>query len=348
MQLRAIDLFSGCGGLSTGLEQANIQVSYALELDPKIAKNYKLNHLQTTMIIDDIRNVSNDQFKKIGKNIDIVAGCPPCQGFTKINRKNKKSKFIDERNLLILEFFRAIKNIMPEFIMMENVPEIIKYDKFKETIVALEKIGYNIDYKIINVKNFGVPQNRNRLVLVGSRNFKVNFPQKTSIKETTVRQAIGFLPKPGESGDPLQKIYSHHTKKIQKIIEMIPKNGGSRKDLPQKYWLECHKKKNIGFTDVYGRMNWDKPSPTITGGCLSPSKGRFLHPEQNRSITLREAALLQGFPLNYKFDITCSKSLLAQMVGNAIPPKIAKFQGEYIGSLIKDNEWNNQKREMDR
>lgn len=334
MHLNAIDLFSGCGGLSVGLEQADIHVSYAIELDSRIAKNYELNHPNTIMINDDIKNISDNQFKSIGKNIDIVAGCPPCQGFTKINHKNKKSKFIDKRNLLIMEYLRAVKIIMPEFIMMENVPEIIKYDKFNESVKELEELGYKIDYKIINVKNFGVPQNRRRLVLMGSRHFTISFPQSISDTENTVRKAIGFLPVPEKSEDPLQRIYAHHTDRIKQIIKMIPKNGGSRKDLPQEYWLECHKKKNVGFNDVYGRMSWDKPSPTITGGCLSPSKGRFLHPEQNRGITLREAALLQSFPIDYKFDVSCSRTILAQMVGNAIPPNIAKFQGEYIKSLL--------------
>lgn len=334
MQLNAIDLFCGCGGLSVGLEQANINVAYALELDPQIAKNYKLNHPNTCVIVNDIKKINDTYFKKIGKGIDIIAGCPPCQGFTKINHKNKDSGFIDERNLLILEYFRAVKDIMPEFIMMENVPEIVKYDKFKEVVNNLKNIGYNIDYKVINVKDFGVPQNRLRLVLIGSKHFEINFPSSMDLEEKTVRDAIGFLPVPEISEDPLQKVYSHHTQKIMKIIEMIPKNGGSRKELPEKYWLECHKKKNVGFTDVYGRMYWDKPSPTITGGCLSPSKGRFLHPEQNRSISLREASLLQAFPIDYKFDVKCSKTLLAQMVGNAIPPNIAKFQGEYIRSLL--------------
>lgn len=335
MQLNAIDLFSGCGGLSVGLEQANIKVSYALELDPKIARTYKLNHPNTIMINDDIKNISDEQFKRIGKNINIVAGCPPCQGFTKLNQQNKRLKFIDERNLLILDYFRAIKVIMPEFIMMENVPEITKYTKFKDTIKSLKKLGYSIDFKIINVKDFGVPQNRRRLILIGSRHYTVTFPQKINIPKSTVRQTIGSLPAPDVSNDPLQKIHSHHTEKIKKIIKLIPKNGGSRKDLPKKYWLACHKKKNIGFNDVYGRMRWDTQSPTITGGCLSPSKGRFLHPEQNRSISLREAALLQAFPSDYKFDTTYSKSLLAQMVGNAIPPTVSKFQGEYIKSLLK-------------
>lgn len=333
MVLNAIDLFSGCGGLSVGLEQAKINVLYAVELDPKIANTFTINHPDTHMINDDIRNISDVELKKIGKDINIVAGCPPCQGFSQMNRKNMRSKYVDQRNLLILEYYRAVKAIEPEFIMLENVPEIVHFEKFKSVLKSLKKLGYNLDSKIINVKDFGVPQNRKRLVLLGSKHYEMNFPTCNDSCYLTVRDAIGNLKTPSISDDPMQKVYSHHTERIKKMISLIPKNGGSRRDLPYEYWLECHKKKNIGYSDVYGRMSWDTQAPTITGGCLSPSKGRFLHPEQDRSISIREASLLQSFPLDYKFDKKCSKSLLAQMVGNAIPPKISKFQGEYIRSI---------------
>ncbi|MGL5898332.1 MAG: DNA cytosine methyltransferase [Lactobacillaceae bacterium] len=333
MTLKAIDLFSGCGGLSTGLEEAAIDVTYAVEFDKKIAYNYKINHEKTIMINKDIKDISNIDFKIIGKNIDIVAGCPPCQGFTQMNRNNASQNYKDERNELILEYLRAIKVIKPKYIMMENVPQIIHYNKFQFMISELKKIKYNIDFKIINVKDFGVPQSRKRLVVIGSINHTVNFPNKLNIKKKTVKDAIFKLNPPENTKDIVQKIIPSHSDKIQKIISMIPKDGGSRKDLPYKYWLECHKKNNVGYSDVYGRMKWNSPSPTITGGCLSPSKGRFLHPSQNRNISLREASLLQSFPDNYKFDLSCSRSLLAQMVGNAIPPLFAKYQGIYIKSL---------------
>ena len=333
MTLNAMDLFSGCGGLSTGLEEAGIKVSCAIELDKEIARNYAINHENTLMLNEDIKNISNPQFKNIGKNIDLVAGCPPCQGFTQINRNNSNNNYKDERNELILEYLRVIKVIKPKYIMMENVPQIIHYDKFKFMISELNKIKYSIDYKIINVKDFGVPQNRKRLVLIGAINKTVNFPSKLNIKEKTVKDAIYSLDPPETTKDDVQRVIPSHTDKIKKIISMIPKDGGSRKDLPYKYWLECHKKNNVGYSDVYGRMKWDKPSPTITGGCLSPSKGRFLNPSQNRNISLREASLLQSFPSNYKFDLSCSRSILAQMVGNAIPPLFARYQGIYIRSL---------------
>lgn len=338
LTLTAIDLFSGCGGLTEGLEQASIEVKYAVELDEKISNIYKLNHPAVSMLNTNILNISNEDFESMGK-IDLVAGCPPCQGFTQMNRNNKRKQYNDKRNELIVEYLRAIKSINPEFIMMENVPQILHYDKFQGMLGSLSEMGYFLDYKVINVKNFGVPQNRKRLVLMGSKSFEMNFPTSLNIPERTVRESIGDLPSPENSNDPIQKIHSNHTEYIAHIIDMIPRNGGNRKDLPEKYWLECHKKSNVGYSDVYGRMRWDTPSPTITGGCLSPSKGRFLHPEQNRSISVREASLLQSFPATYIFDSSYSKAILAQMIGNAIPPHFAKVQGNYIKKVATDGKY---------
>lgn len=180
-KLHAIDLFSGCGGLTTGLEEAGINVRYAVELDSKISMVYHVNHPQTVMVNSDIKDISDSEFKKMGKNIDIVAGCPPCQGFTRINSKNKIQQYSDERNLLILDYFRAIKIINPEFIMMENVPEITRFDKFHQVLSDLQELGYKIDYHIINVKYFGVAQSRKRLVLIGSKHYEINFPEKNQI-----------------------------------------------------------------------------------------------------------------------------------------------------------------------
>ena len=337
MTINAIDLFAGCGGLTEGLEQAGITVKYAVELDPRISKIYEGNHHKTIMINSDIRRISDDDFRRMG-HVDIVAGCPPCQGFTQMNRNNKRRAYSDKRNILIEEYLRAVKIIKPNFIMMENVPQIIYYDRFNSMLEELKEIGYSIDFKEINVKDFGIPQSRRRLVLIGALSHDVDFPFRMNTPVKTVRDAIESLPKPTDSSDPMHRIHSNHTPYIQHIIELIPKNGGNRKNLPKKYWLECHKKANIGYSDVYGRMFCDRPSPTITGGCLSPSKGRFLHPTQNRSISVREASILQSFPIDYYFDDKCPKTILAQMIGNAIPPKFAKIQGLYIKEMIENED----------
>ena len=256
----------------------------------------------------------------------MLAGCPPCQGFSSIRRLNRIKPVADDRNNLIMEYVRVAQALKPYTIMMENVPGLVHYDLFKKALRVLKRAGYKwIDYKVVNVKDYGVPQSRKRLVLVGSRLGDIKVAGATDEKRT-VRQAIGQLPLPEKSKDPLHKMFPIHTPQVQERIEMTPKNGGSRKDLPKKYLLKCHEDENIGFNDVYGRLRWDDYSTTITGGCLNPSKGRFLHPEQNRCISAREAALLQSFPIDYKFPLDATRTNLALMIGNALPPNFSYIQ----------------------
>jgi len=213
---------------------------------------------------------------------------------------------------------------------MENVPGLVEYDLFKKAVSILQdELNYKIDFKIVNVKNYGVPQSRKRLVLVGSRLGEIKVAKPLN-KKQTVRQTIWDLPLPENSNDPIHKIFPTHQPAIQRRIELTPKNGGSRKDLPKEYSLKCHEADNIGFNDVYGRLRWDDYSSTITGGCLNPSKGRFLHPEQNRNISAREAAMLQSFPADYKFPIDIPRSNLALLIGNALPPTFSYYQSENI------------------
>lgn len=339
MKLIAIDLFSGCGGLTEGMHQADFQTEIAFEIDEIASKAYKLNHPETNIITKDIRDVSIKEVKEKlnGKKIHLLAGCPPCQGFSSIRRLNRVTPIEDERNNLIMEYVRLIKELKPYTIMMENVPGLVQYDLFKKAVVILTKeLGYNIDYKVVNVKDYGVPQSRRRLVLVGSRLGEITVAEPTNDKQT-VRSTIEFLPLPENSTDPVHKIFPLHKPHIQKRIELTPKNGGSRKDLPKEFSLKCHESKNVGFNDVYGRLRWDDCSTTITGGCLNPSKGRFLHPEQNRNISAREAAMLQSFPVDYKFPLDIPKTNLALMIGNALPPKFSYYQSINIKEHLKEH-----------
>lgn len=332
MELLSIDIFSGCGGLTEGMHQAEFNTKLAFEIDEIASRVYRLNHTNTTVITKDIRKVSIAEIKRNlqGEKIHLLAGCPPCQGFSSIRRLNRVKPVEDVRNSLINEYVRIIKALKPYTIMMENVPGLINYSLFHKALGDLKKAGYKwIDYKIVNVKDYGVPQSRKRLVLVGSRLGEINVANPVNEK-VTVRQTIGNLPLPEESTDPIHKIFPSHEPHVKKRIEMTPKDGGSRKDLPKKYILKCHKAKNVGFNDVYGRLRWDDYSTTITGGCLNPSKGRFLHPEQNRCISAREASLLQSFPPEYQFPSDIPKSDLALLIGNALPPKFSQYQSENI------------------
>jgi len=332
----AIDLFSGCGGLSEGLKQAGFKVIAGVEVNKNAAIAYRMNHADTVLFEDDIRKLDSGKILKLlkGSPLHLLAGCPPCQGFSSLRKLNRKFAVRDKRNSLIDEYYRFIEELNPLTIMLENVPGIVDYTLFKAIVRKLRKLGYNPVYKVVDVANYSVPQQRKRLVMVGSKICKIDIANGLNTI-TTVKAALNKLKKNNEN-DELHKIYPKHTEHIQKMISLIPKNGGSRKDLPEQYTLECHKKKNVGFNDVYGRLRWDTVSSTITGGCLNPSKGRFLHPEEDRCISAREAALLQTFPIGYKFPTDIPRAELALLIGNALPPEFSRIQAENIFRHIEE------------
>lgn len=327
----AIDLFSGCGGLSEGLRTAGFDVVAAFDNDRDSVITYRLNHPNTKVFEGDIRNIDTNNIKKIlgDSPLHLLAGCPPCQGFSSMRRLNKKRSKKDNRNNLVLEYLRFVKELKPLTIMMENVPGLVNYTLFKYVVKELEKLGYNPKFKPVDIQQYGVPQRRKRLVVVGSLLGNIDIAPATGEK-VTVRNMIGHLESVKKTKDPVHKIVASHTPKVMERIKATPKNGGSRKDLPKRFELECHKGDDIGFNDVYGRLRWDDYSTTITGGCLNPSKGRFLHPKENRAITAREAALLQTFPENYKFPEKMSKTSIALQIGNALPPKFSLVQSANI------------------
>lgn len=338
IKFTAVDLFSGCGGLSEGMRRAGFQVVSAVENNPDAVMAYRMNHPESVVIEKDIRKIHiSEILRKLNNEpLHFLAGCPPCQGFSAVRRLNKKRNVRDNRNSLIKEYLRFVKGLRPLTIMMENVPGLVNYYLFKDMTRELERFGYNIDYCVVNLKDYGVPQRRRRLVLVGSLLGKIKTAE--AIKQrVTVRDAIAQLEPITGTDDPVHKIVARHRENILGMIKLLPKDGGSRKDLPKKYLLECHRAKNVGFNDVYGRLRWDDFAPTITGGCLNPSKGRFLHPEENRALTAREAALLQSFPRKYKFPLTISKTSLSLLVGNALPPKFSYIQARNIKNHLNEH-----------
>jgi len=339
MSFISCDLFSGVGGLTEGLRQAGFNTKIAFEIDENASSAYSLNHKKTEVFVEDIRKANLEEIKQKlnGNEIHLLAGCPPCQGFSSIRRLNKAKPVEDHRNDLINEYVRFVEYFKPYTIMLENVPWLEKDDLFNKAKKKLETIGYNIDVAVVNVRDYGVPQNRKRLVMVGSRLGKLTIAYPKKKKKVTVRDCIGNLLHPDKSDDELHKIFPTHTPEIKELIKAIPKNGGSRKDLGKKRQLKCHKKENIGFNDVYGRLRWDDYSSTITGGCLNPSKGRFLHPRHNRCISAREAALLQSFPETYLFPTDISMANLALMIGNALPPKFSYYQAKNIKKHLMEH-----------
>lgn len=335
----AVDLFSGCGGLTLGLKQAGFKVVGAVEKDSLSVETYKKNHRKTTVWQSDIQDVRLPDVLRALKlrkgDLDMLAGCPPCQGFSTLVTKNGLHQINDPRNELVYDFFRFVEGLMPKTIMMENVPDLAKTMRFKRFCKRLRNLGYQLEYRILNVANYGVPQRRRRLVLLGGRFGAVPFAERATgrphCKECTRHYHVET-----HARDPLHDVTDQRTPHIKDLIKKIPKDGGSRTDLPSKNQLWCHKKFD-GFRDVYGRMAWDDVAPTITSGCINPSKGRFLHPTKNRTITLREAALLQSLPMSYHISLRKGKYAAAALIGNALPPEFARRHASsvkrYLNSL---------------
>lgn len=333
----AIDLFCGAGGLTQGLKQAGFNVIGAVENQPVYAESFKLNHPNTNLKLSDITKIDPHEYaKELGLEVgqlDLLAGCPPCQGYSTIGTRNRGRRD-DPRNELIYEVLRFAIALKPKTIMMENVPALNNDERLKTLVAELKQLGYSVDHKVLKMSHYNVPQGRRRMIMLASRfdDIEVIKQELDEDKMKTVRDAIGFLSSNGSADDPLHDTSEkNRSDKVKNLIKLIPKDGGSRTDLGEEYQLECHKRTS-GFKDVYGRMAWDKPSPTITGGCNNPSKGRFLHPQEDRVITLREAALLQTFPLNYKFSFKSGKKGVAMMIGNALPPTFIEFHAR---NLIK-------------
>lgn len=322
----AIDLFSGSGGLTLGLRLAGFRVIGAVEIDPLAIETYTVNHRGVAVWGGDIREIeAGDVRRALGVQkgqLDVVAGCPPCQGFSSMRTLNGARAVDDPRNNLVFEFLRFVKEFRPKAVMMENVPALAVDERIRRLCDDLCALGYDCDRRVLDAADFAVAQRRRRMILLAGRSQRMGFPTPEANRRT-VRDAIGWLPPPGQSGDPLHDLPEKRSDRITELIKAVPKNGGSRMDLGKDNQLACHRKCN-GFRDVYGRMRWDDVAPTMTSGCINPSKGRFLHPEQDRAITLREAALLQSFPPDHFFSLSRGKYAAAALVGNALPPELIK------------------------
>ena len=335
--LTAIDLFAGPGGASLGFRRAGFDIRAAVEADRTAAESYARNHPDTPLLTDDIRGLWAAQILSAARlevgECSVVIGCPPCQGFSTQRLRGAGSD--DPRNGLVLVFAELINSIRPEFFIFENVPGLLRRADCPWTAAKriLEQ-DYRIRERVLNAADYGIPQRRLRLTAIGSRLpvVRVRFPQRTHRDPRkpgtlppwkTVRHAIGDLARlengSGSEADPLHSA-PHHRGATLRRFAAIPRDGGSRNSLPEELQLECHRQHD-GHRDVYGRLSWDKPAGTITGGCTQPSKGRFLHPEQHRGLTLREAARLQGFPDTYTFS--GAKQQIALQIGNAVPPDLA-------------------------
>ena len=327
----AIDLFSGCGGLTLGLKQAGFRVIGAVENSELAVKTYKENHKRVHVWQEDIRKLTVKSVKQKLKlepgDLDLLAGCPPCQGFSTIPSLNGRKRRRDKRNDLVFEFMRFVRVLKPKAVMMENVPGLAKNRRIKKVLRQLRRMGYEVNYGVLNAAHYAVPQRRRRFILLAGKGRDIPFARRARSKPV-VRDAFKKLGKRAKN-DPLHNYQERRTEKVKRLIRRIPANGGSRLDQWARYQLKCHKNFD-GFKDIYGRMSWDEVAPTITTGCFNPSKGRFLHPTKHRAVTLREAALLQTFPRSYFFSLERGRILAAEMIGNALPPEFIRRHAKKV------------------
>ncbi len=331
-RLKAIDFFCGAGGVTCGFKEAGIEVIAGIDIDSRCKETYEKNN-RTEFLNMDISQVSPEVLKNRAKRNDdnlILAGCSPCQYYSQV--KTDKSKAHETRNLLSF-FQNFVEYYRPGFVFVENVPGFKKsgpIGKFKE---FLSNNGYTFEENILNAAGFGVPQNRRRYALLASRVGEIKLPEESG-ETKTVWQAIGDIKTfyPVKAGNIDRSNFNHTTASLSdlnlKRILKTSHNGGDRREWHKELQLECHKN-HRGHYDVYGRMHWDRPSPTITTRFNGLSNGRYGHPEQDRAISIREGATLQSFPLDYVF-YSRSMVRISKMIGNAVPPEFAKAIAEEI------------------
>ena len=338
----AVDLFCGVGGLSYGLAQAGVRVRSGIDIDAACKYAYEKNNTGI-YIRKDIREVASVDilglYPKTG--LRLMAGCAPCQPFSRHMRGADTSA--DLKWTLLDEFGRLVDEVRPDLVTMENVTGIGRTEVFKRFVETLRTCGYSVDYTSCYGPKFGLPQHRRRLVLVASLLGEIRVPTPTHAADAypTVRKAIESL-RPIASGqrdpkDPLHRARDLTPLNLSRLRASSP--GGSWEDWPEALRAACHRRPTgATFRSVYARMAWDEPAPTITTQSYNFGTGRFGHPAQDRAISLREAAVLQGFPKSYVFLKNGEKvkfTTLGRLIGNAVPPPLGKAIGKALVNHVK-------------
>lgn len=365
-KIAVFDFFCGCGGTSEGFREAGMDIVWALDVNPAAAKTYKKNFPKAKFNELDVNKLDIEELKlemaKYPDHLKLFCGCAPCQPFTKQKTQKKK---VDPRASLLLSFANVVEQAKPDFVFVENVPGVQKPrfgedGPFPAFLKRIKALGYQFQKAgaVVAAQDYGAAQIRHRFIFLASLHGEACIPEATHGNEDgkqhyrTVRQVIANLP-PISAGaeyvDPSGKIKNHRaaalSKKNLKRIQATPHDGGGRKSWPSDSGLrlKCHtriktkdgekKKKYTGHTDVYGRLWWDRPSTGLTTRCISYSNGRFGHPEQDRAISVREAARIQGFPDTFEFVGSLNDQ--AKQVGNAVPVPLAKAVGKEFFRLAR-------------
>lgn len=342
--IKVVDLFCGIGGLTHGFLREGFSVVAGIDIDESCRYAFEKNN-KSKFISKSITDISSEELDSLfgDSKIKILVGCAPCQPFSSYTFKDPEKKDNDKWKLLY-EFQRLILETKPDIISMENVSQLVNFKKapvFNDFIETLRSEGYFTHYEIVNCPEYGIPQNRKRLVLIASKLGIIKLIPKTHTRENfiTVRDAIGDLPSITD-GEFHPKDKLHFARKLSpknKLRIIHTPYGGGWKDWPEDLKLECHKRDSgKSYSSVYGRMRWDEPSPTMTTHCIGYGNGRFGHPVQQRGISLREASILQSFPQKYIFfdkNKEVPTVSIARQIGNAVPVRL----GEVIAKSIKNH-----------
>lgn len=341
-----VDLFCGIGGLTHGLQRAGLNVAAGIDIEESCRFAYERNNA-AIFINEDVSALSSDVVRAFfpHNEVSILVGCAPCQPFSKYSTRYRKNGRTGNKWKLLNSFLNLTTDILPNVLSIENVPNLQHEAIFSDLIGTLERLEYHVNWQIVNCPDYGVPQNRKRLVMLASRygNISLIDPICTKEQYITVQMAIGDLPPilDGEicATDPLHTASKLSPINKRRIRQSVP--GGTWRDWDDDLLLTCHKK-DTGKTypSVYGRMEWDKPSPTITTQFYGYGNGRFGHPEQDRALSLREGAILQSFPVDYTFydeGNALTKRELAIQIGNAVPVALGEAIGISIINHLREN-----------
>lgn len=344
----AADIFCGAGGLTHGLLDAGIEVAAGYDIDDACRFPYEHNNSPAKFHDHDVTTLTGEQLSKHfpDKSIRVLVGCAPCQTFSKYTQGLDNED--DPKWTLLTQFGRIVRELKPDIVSMENVPELQRYPVFDQFLSMLADEGFHFtddpEKRVIFCPDYGIPQHRRRVVLVASRFGPIELIPPTNSPENyrTVSDVLRSLP-PLKSGDEYPRDPMHRTSRLSPLnLKRIKhsKPGGTWRDWPRDLVADCHKQKSgESYPSVYGRMEWDKPSPTITTQFYGFGNGRFGHPEQNRAISLREGAILQSFPKNYKFvkpkGEYCIKTI-GRLIGNAVPVRLGEVVGKTIRRHLKE------------
>lgn len=338
--ISCVDLFCGVGGLTHGLEKSGIAVRAGFDVDEDCRFAYESNN-ESCFFCQDVSGITGKEIKKHWKRgtVKLLAGCAPCQPFSSYSRASRKFK-ANEKWDLVNQFGRLVEESSPNLVTMENVSQLAQHGVFQEFLKSLR--DYHVWYSIVECSEYGIPQSRKRLVLMASQFGPIALPKRRPSRPATVEKAIGHMPalRAGEfdSCDALHHACHLSPLNVKRIRASQP--GGTWREWPKLLLANCHRKDSgETYPSVYGRMEWDRPGPTITTQCFGYGNGRFGHPEQDRAITLREAAMLQTFPRTYRFLPQGKKAVfhvLGRLIGNAVPVELARSIGREFVKHVKN------------